>query len=93
MLDTLLGERIGEKAMEFSDTFPINVGPMIGSPDEILKNLTENNLYIRSEDFPDVIWFYGGGKEPLQLELVNIDDNKKFEIIKENNKEVIKYLN
>lgn len=93
MLDNLIRERTGEKALEFSDAFPINIGPMIGSMNEILKKLTGNNLYIRSEDFPNIIWFYGTGKEPLQLELVDVDDDRKFKIIKEENKEVIQYLN
>lgn len=94
MLDSLVGERTHEKALELSDMFPINVGAMIGKPKEILKAINEgNNLYIRSEDFPNTIWFYGAGDEPLQLELVDVDNNKKFKIIKEGNKEVIKYLN
>lgn len=93
MLDSLIGDRTHEKALELSDMFPINVETMVGKPEEILKTLNGgNDLYIRSEDFPNVIWFYGTGNEPLQLELVDVDDKRKYKIVKEANEEVIQYL-
>lgn len=50
------------------DLYPINVGAMVGSVDEIRKKA---GTFIRSLDFPNTIWIYGNKQNnPLQLQIV-----------------------
>lgn len=50
------------------DLFPVNVDAMIGSVENLLQNA---GSYIRSSDFPNIVWLYNGKKNnPLQMEIV-----------------------
>lgn len=75
-----------------SDLFPINLENMVGSVDELLEKA--NTKYLRSEDFPNVIWIYSNNSNiPAQIEFVDVDDSKKWHIEIENNIEKIVYEN